>query len=1209
MSPAVTARERVRRLLVVAVCALGLGGGLVWAAFTSSTAAGPLPVSSLSLSPYAPAAVSASRITSTTCRVTWTASAAAGAPAGLVYDVSDGASTLATAVSGLTTDVTTSGQLTPVVRARLGNWTSSTSTTSGNSCAGLPGAPTGVTLTAGDGQLAVAWTAPASNGGAAITGYTATASPGSLTCGSAATGCTITGLTNGTTYTVTVTATNSAGTGPASGGATAIPYPAAVMSGSGLRLWLDGADTSTLFQTNGTTTPATTSGQPVMRWTDKSGQGAYASQGTASAAATLTTVNGKVAPSFDGSADWLGLNTAAALPSGTSTSTEFVVAASSEADPSSSSYRVAWGHGTNSAGQLRQVWKDAGVSASAADANNYTGFVTGRAWSGTPLVAVAQFDAATVRMWTAGSTTGSSASYAFSTGTAEARVGNKVGGGEFWHGPVPEVIVFNTTLTSTQRRQVEEYLARKWGSPITPSVPTGVVAAAGDGTAAVTWTPGWDGGSAITGFTATATDGTNTFTCTAAGASATGCSITGLTNGLTYTVTVTATNAVGTSPTSTSVSTIPYPAGVMTAGRMRLWLDGGSASSLFQDTAGTTPATGAGQSVGRWSDRSGQGGYAAQATGAARPTLTAVNGKLVPTFDGTSQYLALASTAPLPSGTSPSTEFVVAANTEPNPASSSYRQAWIHGASTTGQARSFYKDTLSATSKADTYAGGQTSGDPYTSSPLIAAGEFASGTVSFWTSGRTSASTASTAFSTSTTYAELGRTNTQGYFWQGPIPEVIVLNTTLTANERRQVEEYLSQKWGSVITPSAPTGVGASAGAGSAAVSWTVPAYNGGSAVTGYTATAAPSDGSASSTCTASGASATGCTVTGLVSGLSYTVTVTATNAVGSSLTSGSASVTPSGTTVPSRPQSLSLTPGNGSIAASWSAPASTGGSALTGYTVTASPSGSCTATPPATSCTITGLAAGTTYTVTVTATNAIGTGAASGSASATTLAPPGTPTGVTLTTGGGTSPTTVAVAWTAPSSNGGSAITGYTVSVSPAPSTACSPAGAATTCSFTGTAGTAYSVTVQAVNAIGASTATNGKGIVLLANPGYESGSLAGWTTASGSPGATSSQRYTGSWSAVLGPSAQINQTVTGLTPNTSYTFSIAHSKSGGSPTGYIGVSGIADAKSVQLNPGSGWAVGSVTFTTGAAETSATLTLLSLNNTTYYDEAVLRAN
>ena len=63
------------------------------------------------------------------------------------------------------------------------------------------------------------FTAPASNGGAAITGYTATSSPGGFTgtcAGAAACPITVTGLTNGTAYTFTVTATNSAGTGAAS---------------------------------------------------------------------------------------------------------------------------------------------------------------------------------------------------------------------------------------------------------------------------------------------------------------------------------------------------------------------------------------------------------------------------------------------------------------------------------------------------------------------------------------------------------------------------------------------------------------------------------------------------------------------------------------------------------------------------------------------------------------------------------------------------------------------------------------------------------------------------------------------------------------------------------------------------------------------------------------------------------------------------------
>lgn len=77
----------------------------------------------------------------------------------------------------------------------------------------VPDAPTGVSGSAGDGTVTVSWVAPVDDGGASITGYTVTASPGGTTCATAgADSCTVKNLTNGTAYTFRVTATNRAGT-------------------------------------------------------------------------------------------------------------------------------------------------------------------------------------------------------------------------------------------------------------------------------------------------------------------------------------------------------------------------------------------------------------------------------------------------------------------------------------------------------------------------------------------------------------------------------------------------------------------------------------------------------------------------------------------------------------------------------------------------------------------------------------------------------------------------------------------------------------------------------------------------------------------------------------------------------------------------------------------------------------------------------------
>jgi hypothetical protein len=75
-----------------------------------------------------------------------------------------------------------------------------------------PGAPTGVTALPGNRSALVSWSAPVSDGGSPVTGYTVTASSRSCTT-TTATSCTVTGLTNGHRYTVRVWASNVKGEG------------------------------------------------------------------------------------------------------------------------------------------------------------------------------------------------------------------------------------------------------------------------------------------------------------------------------------------------------------------------------------------------------------------------------------------------------------------------------------------------------------------------------------------------------------------------------------------------------------------------------------------------------------------------------------------------------------------------------------------------------------------------------------------------------------------------------------------------------------------------------------------------------------------------------------------------------------------------------------------------------------------------------------
>lgn len=97
----------------------------------------------------------------------------------------------------------------------------------------VPGAPSIGIATAGNASASIAFTAPASDGGAAITGYTATCAAGTVSKSATGTASpiTVSSLTNGAAYTCSVTAANSVGTGAAS--ASVSVTPVAGVSGGG----------------------------------------------------------------------------------------------------------------------------------------------------------------------------------------------------------------------------------------------------------------------------------------------------------------------------------------------------------------------------------------------------------------------------------------------------------------------------------------------------------------------------------------------------------------------------------------------------------------------------------------------------------------------------------------------------------------------------------------------------------------------------------------------------------------------------------------------------------------------------------------------------------------------------------------------------------------------------------------------------------------
>ena len=371
--------------------------------------------------------------------------------------------------------------------------------------------------------------------------------------------------------------------------------------------------------------------------------------------------------------------------------------------------------------------------------------------------------------------------------------------------------------------------------------------------------------------------------------------------------------------------------------------------------------------------------------------------------------------------------------------------------------------------------------------------------------------------------------------------------------------------------PGAPTITG-TAGDSSADLSWNPPASNGAS-ITSYQVS---TDGgstwntistqSSDSIVNGNTVTTVTATVTGLTNGTSYPIKVRAVNSVGAGTPSNTASVTP--VAAPGAPTAVFASAGDTSATVSWS-PAPANGSTVTGYTVTSSPGGhTCTWTSGPLTCTVTGLANGTPYTFSVTATNGVGTGPGSTASSAVTPAGlPGAPTAVNASAGD----TSATVSWS-PAPANGSTVTGYTVTSSPGGHT-CTWTSGPLTCTVTGLAnGTPYTFGVTATNGVGTgpastastavtpvavpgapttvtATASDGSASVSFIGPAVDGGSAITSYTVTEYPGGVSI-------SCSSSPC-----TVTGLTNGTAYTFVVAAANSAGTGSGSIPSSPVTPA------------------------------------------------
>jgi uncharacterized repeat protein (TIGR03803 family) len=563
-----------------------------------------------------------------------------------------------------------------------------------------------------------------------------------------------------------------------------------------------------------------------------------------------------------------------------------------------------------------------------------------------------------------------------------------------------------------------------------PDAPTIGTATSGNASVSVAFTaPPSDGGSAITGYTATCGTQSNSSVSSPI-------VVSGLTNGVAVTCTVLATNGVGNGPpsaASSSVTPATVPGaptiGTATAGNSSVSVtftppgsNGGSAITGYTATCGTQSNSGAASPIvvsGLTNgvpvnctvlSTNGVGNGSPSAASDSVTPATVPGAPTIETATAGNASVSVSFTAPGDHGGSPITGYLATCDAQSNSGTSSpiVVRGLMNGAAVTCTVRA----TNSVGNGPSSAASDSVTPATVPEAPTIGAATAGNASVSVtFTAPARDGGSPITGY-TATCGSQSGLGATSPIVVTGLANGVAVTCEVIATNSvGGGPPSAPSNSVTPATVPGAPTIGATTAGNASVSVSFTAPGDDGGSPITGYLATCDALSNSAASS---------PIVVTGLTNGVPVTCTVLATNSVGNGPSSGvSDRVTPA--TVPEAPTIGAATAGNASVSVSFTAPGDDGGSPITGYTATCGTQSNSGSSSPIL---VSGLTNGVAVTCTVLATSSVGDSAASGASNSVTPATvPGSPTIGTGTVGDAL----VSVTFTAPSSNGGSMITGYT--------------------------------------------------------------------------------------------------------------------------------------------------------------------------------------